>query len=175
MSGDVDHDQSFRVPPEGNIFPPTISAPVGHRGILAEVRAPPPPKILNHILDPHQGSSARERYHQGPAISPSIGTAAVAPSARMSRGNVGGKSTKIEMITWMKNVKEVSRREGSSGPGSGADSGNGSALSSRSRDGSGGDRVGEFGGKRRRSDSRTRGGDEQKERDNQTLQAERVI
>jgi hypothetical protein len=89
----------------------------------------------------------------------------------MSLGNVGGKSTKIEMITWMKNVKEVSRREGSSGPGSGADSGNGSTFSSRSRDGSGGDRAGEYTAKGR-SDSQNRGGDEQKERDNQTLQAE---
>jgi WD repeat-containing protein 59 len=90
----------------------------------------------------------------------------------MSLGNVGGKSTKIEMITWMRGVKEVSRREGSSG--SGADSGSGSRLSSRSRDGSAGDKVDELAGKRKRSDSRHRGGDEQKERDNQSLQAELV-
>jgi hypothetical protein len=90
----------------------------------------------------------------------------------MSRGNVGGKSAKIEMITWMKNVKEVSRKEESSGPGSGADSGSGSRLSSRSREGSEGSGVSEFGGKRRKSDSRNRGGDDQKERDNQSLQAE---
>jgi hypothetical protein len=89
----------------------------------------------------------------------------------MSRGNIGGKSAKIELITWIENVKEV-RREGSSGPGSGADSGHGSNLSSRSRNGSRGDKIPESGGKRRRSDSRSRGGDEQKDRDNQSLQAE---
>jgi hypothetical protein len=87
----------------------------------------------------------------------------------MSRGNIGGKSAKIEQIAWMKNVTEVSRREESSGPGSGADSGNVSNLSSRSREGSG---ARESSGKRRRSDSRNRGADEQREKDNQSLQAE---
>lgn len=81
----------------------------------------------------------------------------------MSRGNVGGRSARIEMITWMRNVKEVkeSRRDETqssgegNGGGSGVDgdtnSGNGSRLSSRSRDGSAGEAPG------RRSDSRSRG------------------
>lgn len=174
----MDNDQSFRVPPEGNIYPPTISAPVGHRGILAEVRAQPPPRISNPVLHPHHGSAARAHSPEGSAnplhTLQSASTVAIPTSTRqggtMSRGNVGGKSAKIEMITWMKNVKEVSKREGSSG--SGADSGSGSRLSSRSRNGSAADKVGELGGKRRRSDSRNRGGDDPKERDNQSLQAE---
>lgn len=104
-----------------------------------------------------------------------MATVAIPASARqggtMSRGNIGGKSSRIEMITWMKNVKVVGRKDGSSGPGSGADSGNGSRLSSGSRADSDGDReAGESG--RRRSDSGNRVGDDQKERDNQSLQTE---
>lgn len=177
---DLDRDHTFRVPPEGNIIQPTVSAPVGHRGILAEVRAPIP-RQLNPVLHPHQGSAARARSHEGSILPPDTSANAVVipPSVRqggtMSRGNVGGKSAKIEMITWMKNVKEV-KKEGSSGPGSGADSGNGSRLSSRSRDESGGERAeGESGGRERRSDSRSKGGDEQKERDSQSLQTEYVV
>jgi hypothetical protein len=90
----------------------------------------------------------------------------------MSRGNIGGKSSKIEMITWMKNVKEVTRKDGSSGPGSGADSANGSRFSSRSRTDSDGER-GRW-ESAERSESANRAGDEQKEKDNQSLQSECV-
>ena len=41
---------------------PTLSAPRGHRSILAEVRAPPPSQIpVNNLLMPHLGSAIRAR------------------------------------------------------------------------------------------------------------------
>jgi hypothetical protein len=41
---------------------PTLSAPRGHRSILAEVRAPPPAQIpINNLLLPHLGSAIRAR------------------------------------------------------------------------------------------------------------------
>lgn len=156
-----------------------VSAPVGHRGILAEVRAPVPPLILNPVLHPHQNSASRARSPEGSVAPPrNVKSIAIPTSARqggtMSRGNVGGRSAKIEMITWMKNVREVPK-DGSSGPGSGADSANGSQVSSRSREGSGGERRRDESSVRgRRSDSRTRGSEEPKERDAQSLQAEYV-
>lgn len=87
----------------------------------------------------------------------------------MSRGNIGGKSVKIEMITWMKNVREVSRQDESSGTGNrnGARSDSGSATNSGSTSSSRSQERDSTG----RSDSRGRRGDE-KERDSQSLQAE---
>jgi hypothetical protein len=175
----TNRSQSFRVPPEGNTSQPTISAPVGHRGILAEVRAPFPPQLPNPVLYPHHGSAARARSHEGsagpPPQSQSMKMMGIPGSARqggtMSRGNIGGKSSKIEMITWMKNVKEVTRKDGSSG-GSGADSTNGSRFSSRSRTDSDGERGGWKSAER--SESSNKAVDEQKEKDNQSLQFEYV-
>lgn len=166
LVGSVDRDHSFRLPPEGNLVQPTVSAPIGHRGILAEVRAPLPPKGYNPVLHPHHGSAARVMPQENKptkmsarAISASMAT----QGGTMTRGNIGGRSARIEMITWMRNVKEVkeSRREETlssgegNGGGSGADgdtnSANGSRISSGSRDGS----VGEAPG--RNGDSRGRG------------------
>lgn len=127
------------------------------------------------MLYPHHGSAARARPHEGEVVAAkAIGIGAVGAisssvatpggGGTMSRGNVGGRSARIEMITWMRNVKEVkeNRRDEtmSSGEGNGGGSGvdgensaNGSRFSSRSRDGS----AGEHPGPGRRSDSRSRG------------------
>ncbi|KAF9218601.1 hypothetical protein BS17DRAFT_741950 [Gyrodon lividus] len=58
--------QSFRHAPEGSEGTPAVSAPVGSRSILAEVRAGPGPaglsggkKPANPVLQPHHGSAAR--------------------------------------------------------------------------------------------------------------------
>lgn len=56
--------QSFRYAPEGSESVPALSAPVGSRSILAEVRAGPAPtpaskKPANPVLQPHHGSAAR--------------------------------------------------------------------------------------------------------------------
>ncbi|KAF7977533.1 hypothetical protein HWV62_3304 [Athelia sp. TMB] len=171
-------DQSFRLVPEGSRNSPTISAPIGHRGILAEVRAPRMTNP-NPVLHPHHGSTARARQHEQSLVQShdtktmpaTIATipASMHQGGTMSRGNIGGKSAKIEMITWMKNVREVSRRDESSGPGnrngvrsdsgSGTNSGSTSSSRSRERESTG------------RSDSRGRRGEE-RDRDSQSLQAE---
>lgn len=54
---------SFRNPPMGNDYPPALSAPIGHRSILAEVRAPFPPRLPNPVL---QNSSTRAFQHDTP-------------------------------------------------------------------------------------------------------------
>ena len=56
--------QSFRHAPEESDSVPALSAPVGSRSILAEVRAGPAPtprvkKPANPVLQPHHGSAAR--------------------------------------------------------------------------------------------------------------------
>ena len=56
--------QSFRHVPEGSDSVPALSAPIGSRSILAEVRAGPAPtpgvkKPANPVLQPHHGSAAR--------------------------------------------------------------------------------------------------------------------
>lgn len=94
----------------------------------------------------------------------------------MSRGNIGGKSARMDAFTWLSNVKVGDKRENSSGPGSGAESGNGSRMSSRSRPPSGPEQRRAGAGHRRRSDSRSRGTDDRREGEgNQSLQDEYVL
>ncbi|KAF8885596.1 hypothetical protein BD779DRAFT_1532626, partial [Infundibulicybe gibba] len=134
---------SFRNPPEGTEYPPALSAPIGHRSILAEVRAPLPPRQSNMVLQPHQGSAAR-----------------------------ASSVARMDAFTWLSNVKVGGRRGSSSGPGSGANSADASRLSSRSRPPSAPDPAGEA-GRRRRSDSRSRGLEDRREGEtNQSLQDE---
>ncbi|KAH0828570.1 hypothetical protein J3R83DRAFT_2840 [Lanmaoa asiatica] len=68
--------QSFRHAPEGSNSVPALSAPVGSRSILAEVRAGPAPtpgvkKPANPVLQPHHGSAARGKgillFDSGPS------------------------------------------------------------------------------------------------------------
>ncbi|KAH7909417.1 hypothetical protein BJ138DRAFT_232760 [Hygrophoropsis aurantiaca] len=159
------NQQSFRHPPEGSDAVPALSAPIGSRGILAEVRAPLPPRRYNPVLQPHHGSAARAKSHER-GILLNDSTINPPPSlpipvttrqgGTMSRGNIGGKSARMDAFTWLANVKVGGRRSSSSGPGSGTNSGDVSRLSSRSRPPSGRDRS-EAPGQRRRSESRTRG------------------
>ncbi|KAG6844879.1 hypothetical protein H0H87_002824 [Tephrocybe sp. NHM501043] len=151
---------SYRNPPEGMEHLPQLSAPVGHRSILAEVRAPLPPR-------PKPAVSAR---NQG-------GT--------MSRGGPNNNSTKMDAITWLSNVKVGERR--SSSDGGAGESMEGSRLGEKffehlanaSTDGlvighmdpelDSYDRERE---KRKRSESRARGEGEASQSQTQTLQDE---
>ena len=177
-SSDNDRNISFRNPPEAPGYPPALSAPIGHRSILAEVRAPLPPRPQNHILQPHQGSATRASFHENAPLHPKHTTSQsthlsssgpiVFPSIRretMSRGNVVGRSVaRMDAFTWLSNVK-VGERRGSSG--SGPDS------ASASRPTSGPERQRSDAG--RRSDSRSRVTDERREGEgNQSLQDECV-
>jgi WD repeat-containing protein 59 len=131
-----DNSYSFRTPPEATHVRPALSAPVGQRGILAEVRAmhfggrPPNPVLL-----PLRGT--RDQFQplpeSEPEQTPTITAISVPPrqGGTMSRGN---RSARMDALAWLSSVKVGERtREGSSGPGSGADSGSASRTGSRSR------------------------------------------
>ncbi|KAF8838303.1 hypothetical protein BDN67DRAFT_933972 [Paxillus ammoniavirescens] len=172
--------QSFRHAPEGSEGIPALSAPVGSRSILAEVRAGPGPpgppggrKPANPVLQPHHGSAARGKgillldtglpaqsqvqthgQNQNQRPVPIPGT-----TMTMSRGHAaGGKSARVGMdaFTWLASVRVGEKREGSSGRDSGVSSGSRSRTSA-GRDG--GATPGQ-GQKRKRSESRLREGKE---------------
>ncbi|CCM03390.1 uncharacterized protein FIBRA_05520 [Fibroporia radiculosa] len=129
---------TFSNPPVGTDLPPALSAPVGNRAILAEVRAPfhnrhvkvnqtrftsewdvprPEPEIIRKDSSVTQSKPIPIAHEKG-------GT--------MTRGHIGGKS-QISALDWLSSVKVGAKRDGSSGPGSGADSGNVSRFNSKSR------------------------------------------
>jgi len=133
---------------------PSLSAPVGQRGILAEVRAAPPTHGPNRVLVHQQditGSAPRASVHtlsSRPATLSQLETESEqTPTAvsvqmpmtsrrggTMSRGNFAGKAARMDAFTWLSSVKVSEKpRDGSSSTGSGADSGNASRIGSRSR------------------------------------------
>lgn len=129
---------SFSAPPVGNDPPPKLSAPVGHRGILAEVRAPYPlrppranvPKPsterkLVRLSPENHGSSSSPVPSKPIPIAQERGT--------MTRGHIAGRSTPLTISGWISNVEFTKRKDGSSGPRSGGESGNASRLTSRTR------------------------------------------
>ncbi|KAL4080027.1 hypothetical protein V8B97DRAFT_1863860 [Scleroderma yunnanense] len=162
-------NKSFRHPPESREKPPTLSAPIGSRSILAEVRAGPPlpRKPPNPVLQPHHGSEARAKgalllesgastshlrnqdlrrsYNQNQQPTPIPGT-----TMTMTRGNVtGGKLAKMDPVAWLSSVRVGYRREGSSS----------SRVSSHSGASSQGEHsVAPTCQKRKRSTSKTRDG-----------------
>ncbi|KAA1477857.1 hypothetical protein DENSPDRAFT_829305 [Dentipellis sp. KUC8613] len=151
-----DQKFSFHTPPEEREARPALSAPVGHRGILAEVRAAAP--TTQHI-------SRRAQSEQ--ELTPTVTSAPMASARKggtMSRGNVAGRPAQMDMFTWISNVKVNDKaRDGSSGTGSGQESGNVSRMGSRSRATSrepGLSTIPGSLGAGRRSDSRTRWDDE---------------
>jgi hypothetical protein len=161
-TGDNEETISFRNPPEGTDLPPALSVPVGHRSILAEIRAPAPPRHTNPIMQPHHGSAARGSLYETcqnltkPASMP-ISTSLPIPIANgwragtMSRGNISGKS-RMDAFMWLSSVKVGQKRESSGGPNSGAES-----SASRPQSGV------EYSSHRRRSDSRNFINDDQRD------------
>lgn len=136
---------SFSNPLIGNDLPPTLSAPIGFRGILAEVRAPPPHRPVRFAPRPSTGrkkttevprDDKTEVARSRPVFVPAMATS-VKDSGNigtMSRGPfAGGRSAQITTFQWLSNVKVGGPRDGSSGPGSGGDSGDVSRIGSRSR------------------------------------------
>lgn len=163
---------SFRSPPHGSDVQPALSAPRGHRTILAGVRAPlPETSTSTHpVLMPHHGSTARasrlevlasneakrdKRSLSKPRssilnisnVSP-IAPAAAAerPDGTMSKGNAkGSKALAMDPSTWLQSI-----RTESAGPLH-------ARISSGSRPPSGPDREGSDSvRRRRRSVSRSR-------------------
>lgn len=175
---------TFRSPPKGIEPPPPLSAPVGHRSILAEVRAGPPPPFLNPVLQPHRGSAARATAHEregwqgkwDSALGASLASAATAMPRSDARTKVGWKVAKMDPLAWLAKVKVGDRRESSSGRGSGGNSRNGSlsrmsSPSSRSSDHENNRRAPSA--MHRRSDSYNKTADERRDGEgNQSLQDE---
>lgn len=186
MQGYADNGTSFRTPDITHKAEATFSAPVGHRGILAEVRAAPPSRnpglrqrhqpLLNRTsiyssttLGPHGSIRSRRTQSESELDQAPTTTALPIPNAArhggtMSKGNVGGKSARVDAVQWLSNVRIGDKgREGSSGTGSGQTSGNASRIGSRSRQSSrepppgSGQTLLSFGtGEQKRSDSRSR-------------------
>ncbi|PCH41343.1 hypothetical protein WOLCODRAFT_100364 [Wolfiporia cocos MD-104 SS10] len=115
---------SFSNPPIGTELPPALSAPVGHRGILAEVRAPQPPRatrvgIQRSTPDRDDRQIAEAKRDQTTASTKPI-PIAQERGGTMTRGHLGGRSAQITTFAWLSSVK-VTKRDGSSGPGSGTE------------------------------------------------------
>lgn len=114
---------------------PAVSAPVGTRGILAEVRAPLPPRhSRNLVMQPHGNSSLRFGATKEGSKQDAI---PIPPSLRrggtMSRGNFGGRSVRQpDAFAWLSSVRVGNQRDGSSGA-----SARGSKPNSQSRPPSG--------------------------------------
>jgi hypothetical protein len=126
---------SYRDLPSPVHSAPAISAPVGSRSILAEVRAPLPPRYPRNIVtQPHENSSHRTSIKEETRTD----AVAVPPRLRrggtMSRGNFGGRSVRQpDAFAWLSSVRVGNQRDGSSGPRSGSDS----RTASKSRNSSG--------------------------------------
>ncbi|EAU93642.2 vacuolar membrane protein [Coprinopsis cinerea okayama7 len=174
---------SYRSPPEnepiGGQGQQLLSAPIGNRAILAEVRAGPVPRNL--ITQPHPGSSARgglsELNQRTPTLTDTkpIAVASRTRGGTMSRGAVTGKSVAgMDAFTWLANVKVGNKRGSSSGAGSNDPSSSSSSrLGSTSRNHSSSRGEGESNGGRQRSVSRTRGPEDRRDNeDAQSLQDE---
>ncbi|KAF5339452.1 hypothetical protein D9611_009784 [Ephemerocybe angulata] len=167
---------SYRNPPLVQQFLPILSAPIGNRSILAEVRAGAPPRSSNLITQPHLGSSARATPAEGtsqltPTLADTQPIAITGPPAitrnrggTMSRGPVTGKSVAhMDAFAWLSNVKVGNKRGGSSGGGSAEpESSSSSRLNSASRAPSR-TRDESESVSRQRSASRSRGGEERRD------------
>ncbi|TFY55210.1 hypothetical protein EVG20_g9404, partial [Dentipellis fragilis] len=142
----------------------------------SEKRGPRSPPQSGHRGTSRRGPRSRPRCHNTSSrraqseqeLTPTV-TSAPMTSARkggtMSRGNVAGRPAQMDMFTWISNVKVNDKaKDGSSGTGSGQESGNVSRMGSRSRATSREPGLstipGSLGAVGRRSDSRTRWDDE---------------
>ena len=178
---ELDNIDTFRNPPEGQEPFPIFSAPVGPRAILAEVRAPPPPRTMlasTYGLDPTLPATEDDNADSTPTLT----SAALKPIAMpgkksiggtMSKGGVGLSIAQVDQLAWLASVKFGSKRGSHS-------SETGSRVRSRtnpqSRPSSGLERSGSSIGARQRSGSLSRlVGDERRDGDEgQSLQDEFV-
>jgi hypothetical protein len=167
-AGDSDFPTTtFRnLPPAGftDSHAKAVTAPVGYRAILAEVRAPLPPiHQVNSNVQPHLDSRASfydsiEPQESTPKMSKSI---TMLGQSTMSRGAMGGKSlVRMDPFSWLASVKVGSKRGSSSGAGSGGDSTGASRVGSMSRTPSGIEVRDSEGCGKGRSGSRGRGGED---------------
>ncbi|KAJ3484289.1 hypothetical protein NLI96_g5740 [Meripilus lineatus] len=118
---------SFSNPPPGSDLPPALSAPVGFRGILGEVRASQLARPIRPISvrTPHEdyNTHTTENVKDAPQQGQSN------PS---DRGYVGGRSAPVTAFAWITAIKMGSKREGNSAE-SGEERSYASRMSSLSR------------------------------------------
>ena len=177
MSNYFDERVSFSNPPVSTDPPPALSAPIGHRSILAEVRAAQPPRLsklsaLRNFQDtaPTRSTSAAARKTSKASDVP-----LKEKPETMSRGYVGGRSAQISQFAWISSFKIGQKRDPSSGPPSGANSSNASRINSRSRPPSIADTSMSYLDYKPKGGSRDRGSEERRDVDtNQSLQEECV-
>ncbi|KIY44139.1 hypothetical protein FISHEDRAFT_52764 [Fistulina hepatica ATCC 64428] len=128
---------------DAHVSLPQLTAPVGHRTILAEVRANPPSE-KSGLLSPalasaqHKRAGSNKAKQQSSSISVPVPATLIRPQRKrgfMSRGNVGGRSraSRLDHLTWVSSVR-VEQRGTSSGRASSSST---SADRSRSRSESG--------------------------------------
>jgi len=168
-----DNSFSFRTPPEAGHTRPALSAPVGQRGILAEVRAPHfGSRLPNPVLLPLRGARDSPQVQQLPESEPEqtptvTAITVVPPRLGWARGH---RFARMDSLTWLATFRPERVRDGSSGTGSGAESGNASRMGSRSRPSSRDANSAQISALlRRRSDSRGNWDDES---EGQSLQDE---
>ena len=107
---------------------PPLSAPFGY--ILSEVRAPPPsrrPQVIYPL-----SNSTHERV-KGRSFSRVRRQTVITGATRGITMSRGGRSARMDPLAWWSSVKVRDKREGSSEPGSGIESGDISRVQSTSR------------------------------------------
>ncbi|KAI0794847.1 hypothetical protein C8Q75DRAFT_847958 [Abortiporus biennis] len=127
---------TFSNPPMGSELPPKLSAPLGPRNMLGIVRAVDKshlPKNLgiHEVSSPH--IQDRESLSDAGVSRTNSSTIERKKNQPDRRKFVGGRDAQITTFAWLSSVKVGDKKEGSSGPGSGAESGTASRISSRSR------------------------------------------
>ncbi|KAF5337912.1 hypothetical protein D9758_013131 [Tetrapyrgos nigripes] len=166
----ITNTKSFRNLSEAAGFLPLLSAPVGNRAILAEVRAGIPLRRRNDSITNQQPNLALQKtftldVHPSSLVSGSTDTIKLSSTLRpfgplsatggtMSRGAAGNKSrANVDALSWLSSVKVGEGRRGSSsGPQSRADSGETSRKNSK--DAGKGESEEVIGEKNKRSESR---------------------
>ncbi|KAJ3517825.1 hypothetical protein NLJ89_g245 [Agrocybe chaxingu] len=155
---------------------PLLSAPIGNRGILAEVRAPQPPlsalpfppntlgaQIPGHGTLTYHSTSDAENPEVTPTmtntkpismISVSVAATNRSTGGTMSKGGTGPKSVaQMDQLAWLASVKVSGKRGSSSGGNSNGGSGAPSRLGSRSRPPAGAVEIADDGTRLERSQS----------------------
>lgn len=107
---------------------PPLSAPFGY--ILSEVRAPPPSRRPQVIYPLPNGSYDRVKGRSFSRVRSRTAAMGITRGGTMSRG---GRSARMDPLAWWSSVKVGDKREGSSEPGSGIESGDISRVHSTSR------------------------------------------
>ena len=118
---------------------PALSAPLGGRSILAEVRAPHPPMFIQpiHTWAGQRVPPSSEQDDATPTKTTTtnpIMMVSKSAGGTMTKGGVGAKSVAhMDQLAWLASVRVKSKRSSNSGGGSRSGSAGSSRLNCRSR------------------------------------------